>query len=246
MNSRAVTLQRPLLVKGEPGTGKTVLAHEIAAAPRHAAHRVAREKHHQGAAGASTNMTPSRACATASSATPACTTSATTSSAANSGRRSRPRSPSSCSSTKSTRPTSNFPTTCCSNSIACSSSSTKPRQTIAATAAGPSSVITSNNEKELPDAFLRRCFFHYIRFPDRETMERIVHAHYPGIKQELAREALTMFFRIARHAGPEKEACHQRASGLAEATDDRGHVRPEALRTRGQAKWSSRRCTARC
>src|ERR687885_2149599 len=56
--------------------------------------------------------------------------------------------------------------------------------------------ITSNNEKELPDAFLRRCFFHYIRFPDRETMERIVEAHYPDIKQELAREALNVFFQV--------------------------------------------------
>src|SRR3712207_8930897 len=59
----------------------------------------------------------------------------------------------------------------------------------------PIVVITSNNEKELPDAFLRRCFFHYIRFPDRETMERIVQAHFPGIRQELAREALNVFFQ---------------------------------------------------
>ena len=60
----------------------------------------------------------------------------------------------------------------------------------------PIVVITSNNEKELPDAFLRRCFFHYIRFPDRETMERIVQAHFPDIKQELAREALNVFFQV--------------------------------------------------
>ena len=60
----------------------------------------------------------------------------------------------------------------------------------------PVVVITSNNEKELPDAFLRRCFFHYIRFPDRETMERIVQAHYPDIKQDLAREALNVFFQV--------------------------------------------------
>ena len=60
----------------------------------------------------------------------------------------------------------------------------------------PIVLITSNNEKELPDAFLRRCFFHFIRFPDRETMERIVQSHYPGIRQELAREALTRFFEI--------------------------------------------------
>ena len=60
----------------------------------------------------------------------------------------------------------------------------------------PIVMITSNNEKELPDAFLRRCFFHYIRFPDRETMEKIVQAHYPDIKHELAREALNVFFQV--------------------------------------------------
>ncbi len=60
----------------------------------------------------------------------------------------------------------------------------------------PIVIITSNNEKELPDAFLRRCFFHYIRFPDRETMEQIVQAHFPDIKQELAREALNVFFQV--------------------------------------------------
>ena len=60
----------------------------------------------------------------------------------------------------------------------------------------PIVIITSNNEKELPDAFLRRCFFHYIRFPDRETMERIVHSHFPNIRQDLAREALNVFFQV--------------------------------------------------
>src|SRR5216117_2954577 len=50
--------------------------------------------------------------------------------------------------------------------------------------------ITSNNEKELPDAFLRRCFFHYIRFPDKETMEQIVHVHFPGLKKNLCKEAM--------------------------------------------------------
>ncbi len=60
----------------------------------------------------------------------------------------------------------------------------------------PIVIITSNNEKELPDAFLRRCFFHYIRFPDRETMEQIVQSHFPDVKQELAREALNVFFQI--------------------------------------------------
>jgi MoxR-like ATPase len=69
------------------------------------------------------------------------------------------------------------------------------RKTIAAKHR-PVVIITSNNEKELPDAFLRRCFFHYIRFPDRETMEMIVKAHYPEIRQDLLREALNVFFDI--------------------------------------------------
>jgi len=60
----------------------------------------------------------------------------------------------------------------------------------------PVVIITSNNEKELPDAFLRRCFFHFIRFPERETMERIVQAHYPDIRRDLASEALNVFFQI--------------------------------------------------
>jgi MoxR-like ATPase len=60
----------------------------------------------------------------------------------------------------------------------------------------PIVIITSNNEKELPDAFLRRCFFHFIRFPDRETMEKILQAHYPDLRSDLAREALNVFFQI--------------------------------------------------
>ena len=78
------------------------------------------------------------------------------------------------------------------------------RRTIAARHR-PVVIITSNNEKELPDAFLRRCFFHYIRFPDRETMERIVAAHYPGIRQDLAREALTVFFKLRDVPGLKKK-----------------------------------------
>jgi len=60
----------------------------------------------------------------------------------------------------------------------------------------PVVIITSNNEKELPDAFLRRCFFHYIRFPDRETMEKIVHVHFPDIKKKLLKEALEVFYSL--------------------------------------------------
>jgi MoxR-like ATPase len=69
----------------------------------------------------------------------------------------------------------------------------------------PVVVITSNNEKELPDAFLRRCFFHYIRFPDRETMLRIVDVHFPGIQKRLVSEALTVFFEIREVPGLKKK-----------------------------------------
>ena len=69
----------------------------------------------------------------------------------------------------------------------------------------PIVVITSNNEKELPDAFLRRCFFHYIRFPDRETMQKIVDVHFPGLKQDLLHEALTIFFDIRQVPGMKKK-----------------------------------------
>jgi MoxR-like ATPase len=69
----------------------------------------------------------------------------------------------------------------------------------------PLVLITSNNEKELPDAFLRRCFFHYIRFPDHETMERIVRVHHPDIKKQLLREALEAFFEIREVPGLKKK-----------------------------------------
>jgi MoxR-like ATPase len=69
----------------------------------------------------------------------------------------------------------------------------------------PIVMITSNNEKELPDAFLRRCFFHYIKFPDRETMQRIVDVHYPNIKQKLVSEALNVFYQIRDVPGLKKK-----------------------------------------
>ena len=69
----------------------------------------------------------------------------------------------------------------------------------------PIIVITSNNEKELPDAFLRRCFFHYIRFPDEDTMTRIVDVHFPGLRKELLAEALTSFFKLRETPGLRKK-----------------------------------------
>ena len=69
----------------------------------------------------------------------------------------------------------------------------------------PIILITSNNEKELPDAFLRRCFFHYIRFPDAETMEKIVRVHFPDLKKELLAEALGTFFNVRDTPGLKKK-----------------------------------------
>jgi len=78
------------------------------------------------------------------------------------------------------------------------------RQTIRA-AVRPIVIITSNNEKELPDAFLRRCFFHYIKFPDKETMGRIVDVHFPKLKQNLLREAMEVFFELREVPGMKKK-----------------------------------------
>ncbi len=69
----------------------------------------------------------------------------------------------------------------------------------------PIVVITSNNEKELPDAFLRRCFFHYINFPDHATMESIIEVHYPGIKKALVKDALDIFFDVRKVPGLKKK-----------------------------------------
>lgn len=69
----------------------------------------------------------------------------------------------------------------------------------------PIVIITSNNEKELPDAFLRRCFFHYIRFPDVETLEKIVEVHYPGIRKTLLGNALSQFYEIRETPGLKKK-----------------------------------------
>ncbi len=69
----------------------------------------------------------------------------------------------------------------------------------------PVVIITSNNEKELPDAFLRRCFFHYIKFPDAETLAAIVRVHFPGIREALLATALTRFYEIRETPGLKKK-----------------------------------------
>ena len=69
----------------------------------------------------------------------------------------------------------------------------------------PIVIITSNNEKELPDAFLRRCFFHYIAFPDRETTKKIIKVHHPKVKEKLVKEALEIFFDVRKVPGLKKK-----------------------------------------
>jgi MoxR-like ATPase len=69
----------------------------------------------------------------------------------------------------------------------------------------PLVIITSNNEKELPDAFLRRCFFHYIKFPDKDTMEQIVDVHFPHLKKDLLAQALQTFYEVRDVAGLKKK-----------------------------------------
>ena len=94
----------------------------------------------------------------------------------------------------------------------------------------PIIIITSNNEKELPDAFLRRCFFHYIRFPDADTMERIVKVHYPTLKKDLLAEALNSFFKLRETPGLKKKPSTSELLDwikLLVAED----IPPEALRT---------------
>ena len=108
------------------------------------------------------------------------------------------------------------------------------KQTIAARNR-PIVIITSNNEKELPDAFLRRCFFHYIRFPDAETMTKIVGVHYPLLKSSLLREALAVFYELREVPGLKKRPS---ASELLDwikllVCED---LPPEALRSRDPQK----------
>ena len=99
----------------------------------------------------------------------------------------------------------------------------------------PIVVITSNNEKELPDAFLRRCFFHYIRFPDSETMGRIVESHFPGIKARLIEEAMRMFFAVRETPGLKKKPTTSELLDWLKllVSDD---ISPEVLRERDPRK----------
>jgi MoxR-like ATPase len=99
----------------------------------------------------------------------------------------------------------------------------------------PIVIITSNNEKELPDAFLRRCFFHYIRFPDRETMEKIVEVHYPGVQKTLVRDAMNVFYELRETPGLKKKPSTSELLDWLKLlmVED---LPPEALRTKEQGK----------
>ncbi|MCF8479600.1 MAG: MoxR family ATPase [Rhodospirillum sp.] len=99
----------------------------------------------------------------------------------------------------------------------------------------PVVIITSNNEKELPDAFLRRCFFHYIRFPDEETMRAIIQVHHPDIQERLVREALQVFYKLREAPGLRKRpSTSELLDWLKLLMAD--EISPEALRAKADTK----------
>ncbi len=199
----AVSLQRPLLVKGEPGTGKTVLAHEVAAAlgmPLIEWHVKSTTKAQQGlyeydavsrlrdgqlgderVKDISNYIVRGKLWEAFESDTPVVVLI-----------------------DEIDKADIEFPNDLLLELDRMQFFVYETRKTIAARFR-PIVIITSNNEKELPDAFLRRCFFHYIRFPDRETMEMIVQTHYPDIRKDLAREALNVFFQVREVPGLKKK-----------------------------------------
>ena len=113
--------------------------------------------------------------------------------------------------------------TCCWNWIGWSFYCYELQQTINAVHR-PVVVITSNNEKELPDAFLRRCFFHYIKFPERDTMKRIVDVHYPGLDTQLLEEAMRIFYEIRDIKGMKKRPSTSETHRLDQAAAAGTHI----------------------
>src|SRR6195952_2578818 len=190
----AVTLRRPLLVKGEPGTGKTILAHEIAAAigaPLIEWHVKSTTKAHQGlyeydavARLRDGQLGDERVHDIANYIRKGKLWEAFTS----------PALPVLLID-EIDKADIEFPNDLLQelDRMAFDVYETGERVTAAQR---PIVVITSNNEKELPDAFLRRCFFHYIKFPDRNTMQAIIDVHFPGLKKTLLKEAMETFFQV--------------------------------------------------
>ena len=199
----AVTLRRPLLVKGEPGTGKTVLAHEIAAAasaPLIEWHIKSTTKAHQGlyeydavARLRDGQLGDERVHDIRNYIKRGKLWDAFTS----------PELPVLLID-EIDKADIEFPNDLLQELDRMSFDVYETGETIAAKER-PIVVITSNNEKELPDAFLRRCFFHYIKFPDRETMQSIVDVHFPGIQKMLVGKAMDIFYEIREVPGLKKK-----------------------------------------
>jgi len=199
----AVTLRRPLLVKGEPGTGKTVLAHEIAAAtgaPLIQWHIKSTTKAHQGlyeydavARLRDGQLGDERVHDIANYIKRGKLWDAFTS----------PKLPVLLID-EIDKADIEFPNDLLQELDRMSFDVYETGETIAAKER-PIVVITSNNEKELPDAFLRRCFFHYIKFPERETMQSIVDVHFPGIQKMLVSKAMDIFYGIREVPGLKKK-----------------------------------------
>ena len=199
----AVTLRRPLLVKGEPGTGKTILAHEIAAAigaPLIEWHVKSTTKAHQGlyeydavARLRDGQLGDARVHDIANYIRRGKLWEAFTS----------PALPVLLID-EIDKADIEFPNDLLQELDRMEFHVYETKETIAAKER-PIVVITSNNEKELPDAFLRRCFFHYIKFPDRETMQAIIDVHFPGIQKLLVARAMDIFYQVRDVPGLKKK-----------------------------------------
>jgi len=200
----SIVLERPLLIKGEPWHRQDRAGGGSCESARRAASDLAHQVHHQGATGPLRIRRGVALCATASSAMPGFPTSPITSGAEKLWE----------AFTDDKRPVLlideidkadiEFPNDLLLELDRMEFFVYETGENIKAKLR-PIVMITSNNEKELPDAFLRRCFFHYIKFPDVDTMNRIVDVHFPGIKKRLVEEALRIFFEVREVPGLKKK-----------------------------------------